>query len=80
MGRPHGVRSGVGGGFPGKAGRPMMLSGGVGRRGRPQRQLDPVDAGDRGRLGHPLPQPEHVVQMAQSLSRGEDHLGLLGRP
>jgi hypothetical protein len=57
-GGPRRVPGGLGGRgrVLGEARRPPMLSGGAGRRGRPQGQLDLVDAGDRGRLGHPLPQ------------------------
>jgi hypothetical protein len=80
--RPGRLRRVAGGpgGVPGQARGPLLLPGGAGRRGRPQRQLDPVDAGDRGRLGHPLPQRQCPLQVAEGLGRGQDRLGLGGRP
>ena len=68
------------GGVLGEARRPLVLAGGAGRRGRPQRQLDPVGAGGRHRVRHPLPQLQRGAQVAERLGRGQDRLGLLSRP
>ena len=80
-GRPSGIGGRVGGrgGLLGEGGCPLVLAGSAAASAARSSQVDPVGAGDGGRVGHPLPQPERAAQVAERLRWGEDGRRLLGR-
>jgi hypothetical protein len=52
----------------------------AGRLGRPDQQLEPVDAGHGGGVGHPGPQLEGLGQVPEGLAGGEHRGRVAGRP
>jgi hypothetical protein len=67
-------------GLGGEADGLAELAGVVGRLGRADQHLEPVDAGHGGGVGHPGPQLQGLGQVPEGLAGGEHRRGVVGRP